>query len=83
MPQAENFIRVTANGSPGLGERQIAAYPHAQLPAKRLFQLANLAAHGRLADAQFRTCPHNAPLARNQLEVVQMMVVEPIRLPAE
>jgi hypothetical protein len=75
--QAKDLLRVTERGAPEFGQRDAAPGRREQPPAERALQRPQLAGDGLRRQEQDPGGAIDAALARDDPEVVQVVVVEP------
>src|SRR3989442_622084 len=74
--QRENLVRVTVDGSSGIGELEITAGAREQLGADGSLQRMQLSANRRLREVQLPAGFGDCPLAGNRPEIEQMVIVK-------
>jgi hypothetical protein len=77
LAEGKHFIGIVKRHPAGLRQHEPAADAFEELMSKRLLQILQLCADGRLRDQQLFAGADHAALAGDHPEVVEVVVVEP------
>src|SRR5262249_25001062 len=75
--ERENLIGVAERHAAHLGQHEIPPLAREQLLAQDLLEAMNLAADGRMRQAELLASAGQTPLLRNDPEIEQVMIVQP------